>query len=163
MTKNDPMQMMANRIQQTVSQISGVEEEYSQLLGRVHKSTDKLTEILRGMDELDILQESIHESRKKLTQLTAALRQEMVAGVFHLKENAESLTDVQSNLADDATILIQQMTVLFQTNPEVVGDALRSSSDESRKTALSTLGLETLSAWQQDINAAIADKGAEGA
>jgi len=141
---SDPLRSISDRLNHSVDDIAGLEAQYNDVLQVTEKALDKLAEIVRGMDELDMLGESIQKSRERITRLTADLRGELGSGFYHMKETSEVLASIKDEMADDATLLTQKLAILAQSNPSLVKTVLENTTEFSRGVALSHLEIELL-------------------
>lgn len=143
--------LLSNRLLKNVGALSEFKIEHKMLQDSQTALVDKMHELTRGMDELDILRKSIQQSSEKLTQLAGAVRQEMGAGLYRMRENAEVLDAIEADMLDDATLLAQKLALLAQSNGNFVKDIVQQTTEASRVEALQLLDSEILEQWTQDL------------
>lgn len=146
-----PTNLLSNRLMKNVNALTEFTEEHKMLQESQTALVDKMHELTRGMDELDILRKSIQQSSEKLTQLAGAVRQEMGAGLYRMQENTEVLETIKSDMLDDATLLGQKLALLAQSNGNFVKDIISQTTEASRVEAFAALDGETLEKLTQDL------------
>jgi chromosome segregation ATPase len=155
----DKRDFVGSRLNQNIASLDTFREEYKRLRENRQTALDKLAEIVRAMDELDILEESILESRGKITAMVGKLRQEMGALTYHDLESAEVLDSILEQMIDDQTVLGQSLTILRQTSGQFVGDTLAGASEESMTEAIKAMGDEDVQIWADALATEASERG----
>lgn len=135
--------------------LSRVEKD---ILPQMEKKIHVIVNAVSGLERLNDLVKEIQQEYEEITHIVADANAAVGTGVYHAKEAFDAASELESSLADDAT-LMQNFPVWFQANPGILKYALEMATGFSRKQALIQMKADDLKGWQQAVNEAIKSKG----